>query len=201
MPTFVKCLGRILCAGDSITEGYYGFTGGWRRKLFVDLAAAGYKFVAVGPLTTNSSGMAQPNHYGIGGISTQGQVSVTPGVAQTARPTTIIYAYGMNDLGSGRTAAQYLADLQSLVTATKAVVTARHFVHELILPTADYAPYYANIAAFNTAATDLPAVVTALGATLITWSAQPILSDGVHPIDGGTGYDSMADDTYDAIAT
>ncbi len=191
MPNWIRNAGKIMCCGDSITVGYDGLTGGWRKKFLNDLNALGVKFATVGPYTTDSPGMSWPNHLGLSGDRAEFATVFFAGEVSARDPSIIIYGWGMNDLGNGRTPTQYLNDIDTLIDGAQANGFAIHLIQTLILPTADDPTYYANIANYVTAQAALPARVAAQGCRLVDVGA-PTLADGVHPADGAGGYDLMA---------
>ncbi len=191
MPNWIRHAGKILCAGDSITVGFMSLTGGWRKKLFADLASMGVRFTAVGPYTTDSPGMSATAHRGLSGDRAQNAKDNVGSTVATYDPNVIIWGFGMNDLGNGRTPTQYLDDLDACIDAAQVNGFAVHLVQTLILPNAANPGYFANIANYNTAQAALPGRVSAQGAELVNVGA-PALSDGVHPSDGAAGYDAMA---------
>ena len=197
--TWKRNAGKIMCAGDSITVGFNALTGGWRKKLFADLATAGIAFTAVGPYSSSSPGMSATAHRGLSGDKASAAKTGLGAEVATADPDVIVYGFGMNDLGSGTsTAAQYLNDMDACIDAAQAnVFFAVHLVQTLIRPTSPHS-YFSNVSRFDTAQTDLPARVSAQGGAIINVGA-PSLSDGVHPNDGASGFDAMATAIYNAI--
>lgn len=197
--TWKRNAGKIMCCGDSITVGYNGLTGGWRKKVFADLATAGVSFTAVGPYTTDSTGMTATAHRGLSGDKASAAKTGLGAEVATANPDLIIYGFGMNDLGSGTSnSAQYLDDLDACIDAAQANVTfAIHIVQTLIRPTAPHS-YFSNVAQFDTAQAALPARVATQGGSMAN-VGTPALSDGVHPSNGASGYDAMATAIYNAI--
>lgn len=199
--TWKRNAGKILCAGDSITNGADGYTGGWRKKLFADLATAGIACSGVGPYTTNSPGMTQTAHRGLNGDKASAAKTGIGAQAATYLPSVVVYGWGMNDLGTGTSnSATYLNDIDACIDAVQANVPfALHFVQTLVYPTpGDEGNYYPNIAQYQSAQSGLQARVAAQGAILVD-VGQPVLTDGVHPADGSTGYDAMATAIYNAI--
>jgi lysophospholipase L1-like esterase len=192
MVSWVRNAGRIMCAGDSITVGDQALTGGWRKKFFADLANTNVRFSAVGPTTSNSPGMTATAHRGISGSSTD-----TDWAAEAAfAPNIVIFGWGMNDLASGAVAA-YIAATNTLLTNAATFRFYKPLQQTLIYPTAP-APRAAFVADYIAAQALLPAVVSRHNGDMID-VGQPALSDGVHPVDGPTGYDAMADAIYAAI--
>jgi len=198
MPNWIRNAGKILCAGDSITAGYLGLTGGWRKKLFQQLEDEGVRFTAVGPYTTDSPDMTATAHRGLSGDKAQDAAAGIGATVATYDPTVIIWGFGMNDLGNGRTSSQYLTDLDSCIDAAQANGFCLHLVQTLILPTSGNPSYFANLAQYTAAQAALPARIATQGGTMID-VGTPTLTDGVHPADGATGFDAMADDILAAV--
>lgn len=197
--TWIRNAGRVLCAGDSITVGFNALTGGWRKKLFADLATAGVKFTAVGPYTTNSPGMTATAHRGLSGDRASAAKTGIGSEVATARPDVVVWGFGMNDLGLGASSSTYLNDLDACIDAAQSNAPhALHVVQTLIRPTSAYAPYFANVAQYDAAQSALPARVASQGGSMVD-VGTPALSDGVHPSDGASGYDAMATAIYNAI--
>lgn len=195
--TWKRNAGKIMCAGDSITEGHNALTGGWRKKLFADLATAGVIFSAVGPYTTSSPGMTATAHRGLSGDRASVAKTNLAATVTTYRPHVIIYGFGVNDIGNGASSATYLTDLDACIDAAQGVGFATHIVQTMVLPVSPHS-YFANISVFTTAAAALPARVAAQGATLCD-IGTPAKSDGLHPSDGATGYDAMATAIYTSL--
>lgn len=191
--------GKIMCAGDSITVGFMAENGGWRKKLFTDLVAAGIICQAVGNFTNGSTGMVDnTNHRGNSGDQAKISKSTIGADVTSYKPNVIIYGWGVNDIGTAlSSAATYLDDLDACIDACQAVGFATHIVQTMVQPTSGHT-YYAQIAVFITAAADLPARVAAQGASLCDIGA-PETSDGLHPSDGATGYDAMATAIYNSV--
>ncbi len=199
MPNWVRNAGKVMFGGDSITVGYDGLTGGWRKPLVNALIAAGVKFQTVGPYTSDSPGMgATANHLGLSGDRAEYATVFFSGEVAARDPFIIVYGWGMNDLGNGRTPTQYLNDLDTMIDGAQANGFAIHLIQTLILPTALDPTYYAQIANYQTAQSLLPARVAAQGCKLVD-VGTPTLADGVHPADGASGYDLMAASILAAI--
>ncbi len=197
--TWIRSAGRIMPCGDSITVGHNALTGGWRKKLFADLATARIKFVSVGPYTTSSPGMTETAHRGVSGDRASSAVTILASQFSTYNPALIILGFGMNDLGNGEGSTAYLSNIGSIMTLAKAATFARVvIVQTLILPTSAYPPYYADIADYQTSQAALPALVQQKSCVLSD-IGTPALSDGVHPSDGASGYDAMATGLYNTI--
>jgi lysophospholipase L1-like esterase len=111
---------RILCIGDSITNGG-GFPGGYRRPLQAHLRDAGWEFLFVGGSQLNSEGMQQPFHEGHSGFRIQmirdgaktenSENSPLPETLERHRPDLVLLLIGTNDM--------YLGDPSACATLTE----------------------------------------------------------------------------------
>jgi len=99
-------LGNLHCVGDSLTWGAGGSpgTGGYRRELGIDLAAAGYAFDYVGTLQTWPGGSWPDGlHDGHGGWTTMDVINGRDGLGSVTdwvtvhQSDTIILTLGRND--------------------------------------------------------------------------------------------------------
>lgn len=189
--TWKRYAGRILWEGDSITRGSNGDNGGWRKYVQAALEAANIGYVAVGPLTAGSTGMTQTAHNGVSGSSMSASGVATD--CSTYTPNVMCLAFGMNDLGSGTSSTTFLATLNSgidNIQALEIVKSSKILVQKVLLPTSAHASYYANLAQFTACQSAAPAQMTTQGVTYVD-CGSPAQSDGVHPVDGATGYDIM----------
>ena len=196
--TWLRFTGSILLGGDSITAGWLtladGSTGGWRRDLETLLIAAGIRYDFVGPYNTDSGAMVDKDHFGLGGDTAANAKTAIGAQATAFRPAIVVHGWSANDLGSGTPAATVLDDIDATIDAAQAACAwSRHLVQTTVKPTSPHA-YYANIAAYNTAAAALPARVAAQGARLVDVGA-PVQGDLLHP-DDATGYPAMAAAIY-----
>ena len=190
--TFKRNAGKILWHGDSITRGRVADTGGWRKSVQAALESARIDYTSVGPTTSYSPGMTQTAHAGTAGATLSSSTIAT--AVSTYTPNVICIAYGMNDMGGGTTAAAFLTTLDAAIDACQSagILDARILIQKTYLPdSGDYVGYYANLAQYQAYQSQIAARAAAQGVTLVD-VGDPVKSDGIHPIDGATGYESMA---------
>jgi lysophospholipase L1-like esterase len=178
---WVRYAGRIMCAGDSITEGYNDLVGGWRPGLSTALAAAGVGYVYVGPYSD-----AYGAHRGVAGDRAGAQGAGFQADMETYDPRVVILAYGVNDIGGEYLdATGTLAALSNVVALTKAgAPQATILMQSLIVPGPGFPTYYANRAQNVAVNAALPAWCNARGVRFVD-IGSPATSDGVHPTAGG----------------
>jgi lysophospholipase L1-like esterase len=198
MIIFGKHSGKIMYIGDSITVGHNALSGGWRKNLNVLMTAENREFSCVG-LFSDPAGMAKNNHLGISGDKATTQtISVVQSRITTYQPNIIILGYGMNDLGQGVTPAAFITSIKNIVDWINAVKFCKIYIQKIIVPTMGH-PYASFASNFNTANTlieDLPNYSSNISIVNINGIAT---SDGIHPIDGATGYDKMGTQIHDAL--
>jgi len=214
---------KFMALGDSITYGYDSnpneadhsltggsFTGGYRLPFQNDLSAGGYSYQFVGSQTSNSVGMAQPNHEGYGSYTIDdtinGGVPDSTGVSalplstrlQTYKPDVITLLIGTNDIGTGRSTQQVSADMETLISDIYTNDPGVTLIVGNITPRAD--GYNSAVQSFNAF---LPAIVTAENTNpgykvylADLYDAVPLtdLYDAVHPDDDG--YNRIANQWY-----
>jgi lysophospholipase L1-like esterase len=179
----------VLCCGDSITVGYTdGGTvgiGGFRRLLKTGLPLS-RSFV--GPYSDSVGA-----HRGVSGEKAQTVAAdlATFATELTTYPANIVVlAWGTNDLGNGRTVLQLQTDMDALVTQVKtSLPLATIVLPSVVAPTSG--AYFANIANYTSYNAALPAWAAARGCTYVDVGAMSGSSDGTHPPDGRTGYESI----------
>lgn len=192
---------RILCAGDSLVEGYNapGY-GGWRIGLYRLLTNAGIEFDFVGGVT---SGEAQnlPDRAceGHQGEALPYFVAAMPTYMSTYTPDVVIVcagtAHAVMDEPDGPD------DYGDLVAAIYAASpTCKVILCKLPDVTGEvYAEFSPLIVEINDAIDDVAAVHAALGRTCLVarCSFQTPTDDGVHPTPAG--YEVMADVIGDVL--
>ena len=190
-------VGSIMACGDSITVGELGLTGGWRSGVASRLTAAGIAYSYVGPITD-----AYGSHRGESGTTAIAQVgAVIEANATTYQPDVAILAYGMNDIGMGNGPTAFLAALDDIVGWLRVgAPQVRILVLSVIRPGPNLYGYETYLADYDTVNAALPAWCDARLCTFVDIGA-PTTSDGVHPVDGASGYDVMADIIADALPT
>ncbi len=215
--------GKIMCMGDSITNGNY-VDGGYRDPLNTLLKNGGHTYQSVGTMTSYSSASliadGQQNHEGHSGYfiadtrhGYNGLYDELPswmGSTGANRPDTILLMIGSNDMntpidgGRGLDVAEAPQRLDDLVARIFALEPeARLFLANLI-PNA-VAEVETNILAFNPAIPIIVAKYDALGNDIHAVDMHSALNvvtdlgDVIHP--NQSGYDKMAAVWYDAVTT
>lgn len=199
MITFGTHLGKIIYIGDSITVGNNSLTGGWRKPLNNSLELDSVVFSCVGNYTTNSPGMTKPNHVGLSGDRATYHNSVDIGsIMTTYSPQSFILGFGMNDIGNGVAPTTFINAYKVIIDAINANKYCRIYVQKIIVPSQShpYTNYLANYATANNLIADL---VNYSSNIRIIEIDNISLSDGVHPNDGVSGYDRMAEQIKDRI--
>lgn len=183
---------RVLCVGDSITEGTDS-DGGYRSKLYDRVAG----LIFVGPYTTNNRVGLPLAHAGLSGERAD-EIEVTAGTNTwmvTYTPDLVLLQAGTNDLIQGADASTTASRLDSLAGALADARPAAKIVL-LSVPFGTYSGS-AAIATINAA---LPAVARAhrgAGRDVVYYDAASLLVGGdmaesTHPT--LSGYGKIADE-------
>lgn len=180
MATWINMRLRILCIGDSITHGLDGETGGWRKGLSEALAAAGHEPSWAGPYID-----AIGSHRGLPGAQAGGQTSALQTECMRYAPTIVIIALGIND--ASQTREVVVTRITNVIGWVVAGVPNADVFVQTVMP---FPAQAAKIALIND---DLVGVCATAGVTLIDVGDPARDAGGVHPIDGPTGYDAVAD--------
>jgi lysophospholipase L1-like esterase len=160
---------RVLPLGDSITKGCgtdaspannwnavcsSPDTGGFRAPLWASLTAAGYNATFVGTQEDGPSWLPRSGaaHEGHPGWTTSQIHNIMPNWAPT-NPDFILIHLGTNDLGQNHTVAQMVADMESLLSATKAALPKAKILLATIINMVTQArpDYQATVIAYNKA--------------------------------------------------
>jgi len=209
---------RIMCVGDSITEGKDVGQGGYRKPLQALLRAGGYSFVYVGKeddgqpenQTGFSQGMENPNHEGYGsfridemfnGGTEEGHSA--PPIAQTIanyHPDVILLMLGTNDVIQNHEIATIGDRLQALVDAIFAANDKIALVLAEITPMGGDRD--ATVVAYNAQVAALVDKEKAQGRNIVVADMHSALDPaqdlgGVHP--NSFGYAKMASVWYEAL--
>lgn len=195
---------RILPLGDSITFGSGGTAnlGGYRSKLYSTLTAAGYNVDYIGLLTTNSSGIPDPDHEGHSGWRIdQIDANIAAWFSSFADPDVILLHIGTNDFGQGVDTPNAINRIDALILK---MATLRPYAHIIVTNLMERGePANTNIQAefnpFIQARVNAHAAAGRRVYFLDMRSAVPLsdMPDNLHP--NQTGYDKMADAWLPAI--
>lgn len=211
---------KIMCVGDSITEGKFLTTGGYRKILQDLLKKGGYSFTYVGKedngqpanKTGFSEGMENPNHEGYGsfridefitGGSEEGHTS--PAIGKTIasnKPDVILMMVGTNDVIQHKDLPNISKRLKQLVTAIYSANSHVTLVLAQITPMgrgdAD-----ANVVAYNAQIASLVEKEKSIHPSIILVDMHSALDpshdlgDGVHPT--ASGFQKMAAVWYEDL--
>jgi len=179
---------RIMPLGDSITEGY-DIPGGYRTKLYQQLAAAGKTVDLVGTLTYGTNQLPDKDHEGHSGWRIdQLDVQIGSWLAAT-NPRTILLQIGTNDVNQNYDLANAPARLAGLIDHILLYApTVELFVASITPQTQGREP---QTQAYNAA---IPGIVSARGPNVHFFDMHAVLtgadlSDGTHPTQAG--FDKM----------
>lgn len=177
----------VLPLGDSITLGNSA-NGGYRLPLQQMLAADGIATDFIGPETTNSDGMADPEHAGFGGERIDQIEARLSTINDT--PDIILLHIGTNDLYQQYQLEGINARLSSLVAALRERWLAARIIVATVGPYTGIASYISHMSedavAYNAY------IRTLQGVTVADMQlTADMIGDGVHPIKAG--YVAMAE--------
>lgn len=190
----VRAQTKIMCLGDSITEGYAGWAS-YRYPLWFDLKAAGYSVDFVGPwIGYHTAGLpGAPNglpdtvggyprylsdfdrdHAGYAGWTTGQVLGQVPGLAAMYTPDVVLLLLGANDirqqpLGIGNVDTAE-ANLRSIITQLRVAVPSVTVLLANNIPRADNASYTAYVQPLN-------ARIAAIAASMNTPQSRIALVD------------------------
>ena len=210
---------RVMCVGDSITEGKFIVTGGYRKPLRDLLTTGGYSIIYVGKeddgelanKTGFAEGMVNSNHEGYGsfridqildGGSAEGRNA--PSLAESIRtyhPDVILMMLGTNDILQHYEMETIGDRIHKLADAVFAADD------RVLLALAQITPLSGNgdatVVAYNAQIAQLVSDEKAQGRNIILADIHSALdpahdlSDGIHPTQ--QGYDKMAGAWYEAL--
>ncbi|MDA3923971.1 MAG: GDSL-type esterase/lipase family protein [Kiritimatiellae bacterium] len=192
---------RIMPLGDSITYGV-PVVGGYRIPLYSALTDAGYNVDYVGTQTSNSEGMADPDHEGHSGWTIGGlDANIALWLSQIEAPDVVLLHIGTNDSGAGDFSNR-VDRLDDLVT--KIAVNSPHanIIVTTLLKRSDTTRYTAITNLFNPYVEGKVLGQQALGHKVHYLDMHAYLElsdmdDGLHP--NSDGYQKMADAWFPAI--
>ncbi|MDX6354656.1 MAG: hypothetical protein QOF98_1559, partial [Streptomyces sp.] len=111
---------RVMPLGDSITDGYTPYPGGYRVKLWQLLAAGGYTVDFVGSMTNGPAELGDHDHEGhVGWRIDQLDANINTWLGQSD-PRTIMLLIGTNDLNQNYDVANAPARLSGLIDHIRA---------------------------------------------------------------------------------
>ncbi|WP_212912015.1 SGNH/GDSL hydrolase family protein [Streptomyces sp. TS71-3] len=189
---------RIMPLGDSITDGYTPYPGGYRVNLWQRLAAGGYRVDFVGSLTNGPSQLGDHDHEGHSGWRIDQLDANIVNWLNASDPRTVLLHIGTNDINQNHDVAHAPDRLSALIDhilATKPRVEL--FVAQIITEQGE--PHASMVNTYNAA---IPGIVRSKGShvhlvDMHSALTEADLADGVHP--SKAGYDKMAPVWYNAM--
>jgi lysophospholipase L1-like esterase len=189
---------RIMPLGDSITDGYTPYPGGYRVNLWQRLAAGGYRVDFAGTQTNGPAELGDHDHEGHPGWRIDQLDANIVNWLNATDPRTILLHIGTNDINQNYDVANAPARLSTLIDhilQTKPNV--QLFVAQIITEQGE--PHATMVNTYNAA---IPAIVASKGPDVHLVKMHDALTaadlaDGVHPTQAG--YNKMAPVWYDAL--
>lgn len=192
---------RIMPLGDSITCGTY--PGGYRTRLWNDLAAAHYSVDFVGASTSNPdpAHLPDPDHNGYGGYRIEQLDAGVSGWIQASKPAAVLLHIGTNDVAQNYEFDGISARLSHLITDITTQSPQTHLIVAQIIPLANSA-WESQAQQYNRIVSQVVGEHARNGELVTLVDMHSVLttsdlSDGVHPTQ--TGYDRMGDAWFNAI--
>ncbi len=174
---------RVLCIGDSITEGGPR-SGNWRYPLWEKLTAAGYFIEYVGSRTTETR-IGQIRHEGYGGRNAQFLADQLEKNYPAPSPDIVLLHLGHNNDSANAPVPAMLAATERLITRARAANPRVTVLLAQVIPSLKL-PKYSYIPDYNAA---LPALAARLGT-----AESPI-----HLVDQASGFDPATDTLDDRV--
>ncbi|MFJ5262613.1 SGNH/GDSL hydrolase family protein [Streptomyces sp. NPDC088387] len=184
--------------GDSITDGFTSYPGGYRVRLWQLLAAARHTVDFVGSMTNGPAELGDHDHEGHSGWRID-QLDAQIGTwLPQSDPRTIMLLIGTNDLNQNHDIANAPARLSGLIDRIRAAKP-RCELFVATIPPQSNATLEGRVRAYNAA---IPSVVAQKGrrvhlVRMYEALTTADLADGIHPTKAG--YDKMAPVWYNAL--
>lgn len=184
---------KIMPLGDSITEGWNGFTS-YRFALYQQLVMAGYDIDFVGNRTGIASGLTprysnfDQNHQGTAGWrADQIQANIASYATQNP-PEVVLLHIGTNDITQGQSNSSTITEIGGIIDNLRTIVPSVKILLAKIIPGATNTSTYANLNTLidtlagqkNTAQSPVILVDQFTG-----FSTTADVFDGLHPDDSG----------------
>lgn len=192
---------RIMPLGDSITCGTY--PGGYRTKLWSDLASAHYTVDFVGASASNPDpvNLPDPDHNGYGGWRIEQLDADVVGWMDASKPAAVLLHVGTNDVAQNYDFGDISTRLSHLIKDITTQSPQTHLIVAQIIPILDSASE-SRVQAYNSLVSDVVASHAANGELVTLVDMHSVLttsdlSDGVHPTKAG--YDMMGNAWFNAI--
>lgn len=194
---------RLMCVGDSITEGGTTFST-YRPVLAAKLASAGYRVEFVGSRSSPSP-LGPLRHEGYGGKNVEFLATTVPAhFAETPADIVLLHS-GHNHFDTEQPVPRMIAATERLITEIRARNSSVTILLAQVIPSGKL-PKYSYLPALNAALADLAVrlhtaaspVVIVDQAAGFDW-ANDTIADQVHPNAVGAG--KMAERWFDALVT
>ncbi len=191
---------RIMPLGDSITDGYTPYPGGYRVSLWQRLTADGHKVDFVGTRTNGPAELGDHDHQGIPGWRIDQLDANIVNWLNATDPRTVLLHIGTNDINQNydvANAPQRLSTLIDHILQTKPKVEL--FVAQIITECGE--PHTSMVKTYNAA---IPAIVASKGANVHLVNMHAALTDDdladcIHPTQAG--HTKMAQVWHDALTS
>ncbi|MGC9539538.1 SGNH/GDSL hydrolase family protein [Streptomyces sp. UG1] len=177
---------RIMPLGDSLTDGYTSYPGGYRVKLWQLLAAAGHKVDFVGSMANGPAALGDHDHEGhTGWRIDQLDANIDTWLGRSD-PRTVLLLIGTNDLNQNHDIADAPRRLSGLIDRIRAVKP-RSVLFVATVPPQSDASLEARVKAYNAA---IASLVARKGPDVHLVKMYDALStadlaDGIHPTKAG----------------
>ncbi|MEU0950703.1 SGNH/GDSL hydrolase family protein [Streptomyces canus] len=189
---------RIMPLGDSITDGFTPYPGGYRVGLWQRLAAGGYHVDFVGSKSNGPVELGDHDHEGHSGWRIDQLDANVDTWLKQSDPHTILLLIGTNDLNQNRDIANAPARLSALIDRIRAAKR-RSELFVATVPPQSNATLESRVKAYNA---EIPHIVAEKGRhvhLVKMYDALTVsdLADGIHPTQAG--YNKMAAVWYRAL--
>ncbi|MFJ4790018.1 SGNH/GDSL hydrolase family protein [Streptomyces sp. NPDC088794] len=189
---------RIMPLGDSITDGYTPYPGGYRVKLWQLLTAGGYTVDFVGSQTNGPAELGDRDHEGHPGWRIdQLDANIGTWLGQSD-PRTIMLLIGTNDLNQNYDIANAPTRLSGLIDHIRAIKP-QSIIFVATIPPQSNATLESRVRAYNAA---IPSIIAQKDSRvrlvkMYDSLTTADLADGIHPTKAG--YEKMAPVWYNAL--
>nr|WP_211122461.1 SGNH/GDSL hydrolase family protein [Streptomyces yatensis] len=189
---------RVMPLGDSITDGFTPYPGGYRVGLWQRLAAGGYTVDFVGSQSNGPTELGDHDHEGHSGWRIdQLDADINTWLRQSD-PRTVLLLIGTNDLNQNHDIAKAPARLSLLIDHIRAAKP-RCELFVATVPPQSNATLESRVRAYNAA---IPQIVASKGphthlVKIYDAMTTADLADGIHPT--RAGYGKMAAVWYGAL--
>ncbi|MCW1100155.1 SGNH/GDSL hydrolase family protein [Streptomyces sp. RS2] len=189
---------RVMPLGDSITDGYTPYPGGYRVRLWQLLSAANYTIDFVGSQSNGPAELGDHDHEGHPGWRIdQLDANINTWLSQSD-PRTIMLLIGTNDLNQNYDIANAPRRLSGLIDRIRTAKPQSELFIATVPPQSN-ATLESRVRAYNAA---IPSIVSQKGSRVHLVKMYEALTtsdlaDGIHPTKAG--YEKMAAVWYSAL--